>query len=78
MNGIEKAIYIAGSQTKLAKLLGITPQAVQKWAGGKQVPVTRSIEIERVLNGKITRCELRPDIFLDVNSSESIKQVTAA
>lgn len=39
-NGLEKAISLAGSQTALANILGLTPQAIQKWASNGCLPRT--------------------------------------
>jgi DNA-binding transcriptional regulator YdaS (Cro superfamily) len=62
IEALNKAITIAGSQTKLAEKLKITPQAVQQWlVGGRYVPVKRASEIERLTGVK--REQLRPDIF---------------
>jgi DNA-binding transcriptional regulator YdaS (Cro superfamily) len=41
----------------------ITPQAITKWAKHNRVPADRCIVVERVLDGQITRYEMRPDIF---------------
>lgn len=63
-NAIEKAIKLAGSQTKLAKILHITPQALnnQIRAKGKILPV-HCIAIEKHFEGAITRYELDPEHF---------------
>jgi DNA-binding transcriptional regulator YdaS (Cro superfamily) len=61
--GIEKAIRLAGSQTALGNLLGITPQAVQKWAKQGLVPGDRCREVETALAGQVTRYELNPAVF---------------
>ena len=60
MDAIEKAAKIAGSKRKLASLLGITAQAISKW---KRIPSARVIQIERLLERKIKRQELRPDLY---------------
>ncbi|WP_299733890.1 Cro/CI family transcriptional regulator [uncultured Endozoicomonas sp.] len=60
MDAIEKAAKIAGSKRKLARLLGITAQAVSKW---ERIPSDRVIQIERLLERKINRQELRPDLY---------------
>ena len=57
---LEKVFDIAGNKRKLAGLLGISAQAVGKWA---RVPHDRVLEIERVLDGKVSRNELRPDLY---------------
>jgi len=61
--GIEKAVRLAGNQTALANLVGVTPQAIQKWvAQGKPSPEGCK-QIEICLNGQVTRHELDPDLF---------------
>ena len=61
--GIDKAIQLAGSQTALGTLLGLTPQAVQKWASQGTVPGERCREVEALFNGQVTRYELNPVVF---------------
>lgn len=61
--GIVKAIRHAGSQTALGNLLGLTPQAIQKWASQGFVPAERCREVESALNGEVTRYELNPAVF---------------
>ena len=63
MNAVEKAISIMGGQTALANELGITPQAVNHWVTVGQVPINRVTKIEKATKNKVTRAELRPDIF---------------
>ena len=60
--GLKWAIEIAGSQVKLAKLLGITHQAINKW---QTVPVHHLIAIERVTG--VHRSLLRPDLYEEPN-----------
>lgn len=61
--GISKAIRLAGSQTALGALVGLSPQAVQKWAAQGFVPGDMCRKVERVLHGQVTRYELNPDVF---------------
>ncbi|QBQ56609.1 helix-turn-helix domain-containing protein [Nitrosococcus wardiae] len=60
---IPKSIEIVGSQTALARSCGVRYQAVQKWIKKGRVPAERVSAIERATKGRITRYELRPDIF---------------
>ncbi|MGZ9027358.1 MAG: YdaS family helix-turn-helix protein [Telluria sp.] len=62
-SGIQKAVRLAGSQTALADLLHLTPQAVQKWVAHGVAPGERCREIEAALQGEVTRYELNPMIF---------------
>lgn len=61
--GIEKAVRLAGSQTALATLAGVTPQAVQKWVAQGFVPGERCRNLESALDAQVTRYELNPDVF---------------
>ena len=63
--GIAKAIRIAGSQTALGNLLGLTPQAIQKWFAQGVVPGDRCREVEAALNHQVSRYELNPAVFGD-------------
>jgi DNA-binding transcriptional regulator YdaS (Cro superfamily) len=62
-SGIKTAVRLAGSQTALAELLHVSPQAVQKWVAQGVAPGERCREIERVLNKGVTRYKLNPDVF---------------
>lgn len=61
--GIQKAVRLAGSQTALARLSGVTPQAVQKWVTQGYVPSERCRQVETALNGGVARYELNPATF---------------
>lgn len=56
--GLEQAIAAVGTRSKLAALLGISPQAVAQW---RAVPVARCLAVERITG--VSRYELRPDIY---------------
>ncbi len=67
-NGLLKAIKLAGGQTALAKLCGeaVRQPHVYNWLKrnkNKMIPCEYVLAIEKALNGKITRSELRPDIY---------------
>jgi DNA-binding transcriptional regulator YdaS (Cro superfamily) len=55
---LQKAIEKAGGKSKLARLLDITPQAVDQW---KEIPVAQVLKIERALG--IPRDLQRPDFY---------------
>lgn len=54
------AIHHAGGVGRLAKALKIRSQAVSKWT---RAPAARVIGIERACAAKVSRYELRPDIY---------------
>lgn len=57
------AIEFLGSQAALARRLGIRPQAVQQWTTTGRVPADRCLAVEQATGGKISRYDLRPDVF---------------
>lgn len=63
MSPIEKAVFIVGSQTKLANLVGVTPQSVQQWCVKGVVPARRVIAVEQATDGQVTRYELAPELY---------------
>ena len=48
MTGIEQAIRAAGSQAKLAKLLGCSQQNISSWLKREYCPVVHAVAIENV------------------------------
>jgi len=61
MNPISKAAEKAGGQAALAKLLGISSQAVNRMCTTGRVPAERVLAIEAATG--VTRHELRPDLY---------------
>ena len=66
---IERAIAIFGAQNLLAKELGVSKMAVCHWRKNGSVPIERCPDIERLTGGQVTRAQLRPDIFGDLELS---------
>jgi DNA-binding transcriptional regulator YdaS (Cro superfamily) len=60
---ISKAIAIAGSQARLAALVGSTQQSVSWWLNSGVVPPKWVLPIERATDNHVTRHELRPDLY---------------
>jgi DNA-binding transcriptional regulator YdaS (Cro superfamily) len=58
---IQRACELAGSQSALARMLQVTPQAVQNWCATGRVPAERVLEIEKATG--VSRHDLRPDIY---------------
>jgi len=63
MTPIERAVSLVGGQSALARIIGIKPQSVRHWVVSGLVPPRRVIAIEEATGGKVTRQELRPDIY---------------
>lgn len=55
---LKEAIERAGGPSALARILNITPQAVDQW---EQVPIGQVLKVEKALN--MPRELLRPDFY---------------
>lgn len=58
---IVRAVDKVGGQSALAKILKISPQAVQKWCARGSVPALRVLAVEAASG--VSRKALRPDIY---------------
>lgn len=59
---LQRAVDLAGSQSKFAEAIGTSQQNVSNWvAKGKSLPAEYVLAAERVLG--ISRHDLRPDIY---------------
>lgn len=64
IKGLEKAVEIAGSQAELARRLGKKQAHVWNWLHrDKRVPADMVIPIELATEGRVTRHELRSDLY---------------
>ncbi len=65
-SAIDPAIKHFGSQTALAKAIGVTPQTVNQWVRGiRSVPVGKCLAIETKTGGAVKRRDLRPNDWAD-------------
>lgn len=55
---LQIAIDVAGSSISLARLIGVTPQAISQWT---RVPAERVLQVENATG--VPREALRPDIY---------------
>ena len=69
-SGIEAAIRIAGSQTKLAKLVGVTQQNISVWLRQGYVPLLPAVKVEQA-TGVPRRKLLHPEIAVLVKAKRS-------
>ncbi len=57
---LEQAISAAGGTAALARAINVTPQAISQW---DRVPAERVIAVEEATEGKVSRSDLRPDLY---------------
>lgn len=67
ITALKNAIGCVGSQVALAKAIGnVPPSLVWQWLTGRRpIAAHHCIPIERAADGKVTRYDLRPDVFGD-------------
>lgn len=67
MTQIERAVEVCGGQSALARAIGgtIKQAHVWKWLRAGRPPAERCRDIERATGGKVTKEQLRPDIFVE-------------
>ena len=66
LDPVAKAAEAVGGVTQLAKILNISRPAIYQW---KRVPAERVIAIESATGGRVTRHQLRPDIYPEERSA---------
>ncbi len=60
---LQRAVQVAGSQSALARLIGVRQGTLWKWLVTGRVPAEYAVPIEFAAGRLVTRYELRPDIF---------------
>jgi len=65
MNAIERAIQCLqpATQAELARVCQQRPQAITRWVKSGHVPAHYVLQIEKATEAKVTRHDLRPDVF---------------
>lgn len=63
MSPVERAVRAAGGQGALARAVGVSTQAVHQWVKKGHVPAERVLAVEAAVGGKVTRHEIRPDLY---------------
>lgn len=62
-DALREAIRLAGGQSPLASKCGIRQQSVYVWLKTGRLPAERVLQVEKIVGGKVTRYDLRPDIY---------------
>lgn len=78
---VRRACAVVGSQTELARRIGVTVSMVSQWCTGvRPLPVDRCIDIERETAGAVRVEELRPDVDWQVirGPAAAVKQAKVA
>ena len=60
LKAVRRAVDLAGGATKVAEAFGISPQAVSKWPW---CPSKRVLKLEALTGSRVTRYELRADMY---------------
>lgn len=61
---LREAVEAAGGQNATAEKLGTTQSTVWAWIHKlRKVPAERVVDLERACGGRITRHQLRPDLY---------------
>lgn len=64
MDALRRAVEIAGGQAALARKIGKTQAHVWNWLNRDgRVPAEVVLSVERAVDGRVTRHELRPDLY---------------
>lgn len=63
MNAVKRAIEIAGSEAKLARLIGVSQPSINAAKHKGAASARMAVAIERALNGSVTCAELCPEVF---------------
>ena len=64
-SALKKAVEVCGSQSELARRLGLRQGHVWHWLKVGRVPPERCKPIESATGGLVSRRDLRPDVFDD-------------
>ena len=63
LSPVQRAVLIAGSQSELARALGISYQAVQSWIRRDRIPPYQVLSVEKALQGEISAYDLDPTLY---------------
>ena len=72
-SALTKAINITGNVSLLAKAVGVSCTAAQKWERKGFIPPTSILRVEKALKGRVTRYELIDDFFSKQGESNGLE-----
>ncbi len=61
-DALTELVMFAGSKSRLARALNVSPQVVQGWQNRGRISATMAIQAEIVTAGAFTKEYLRPDV----------------
>lgn len=61
--GLAAAIIACGGVTTLANKVGVHQTTISNWGARGRIPAEQVIKVEAATGGKVSRHELRPDIY---------------
>lgn len=70
LSSVQEIISYFGNQSAMARILSISPQAIQRWVSTNHLPIRRAIQIERLTDGKIRLEDMLP--LTGVQKSEDV------
>ena len=62
MAAIDRAAALLGGQARLAEALGVHRMTISQWKR-RQVPASRVLSVEAATGYRVSRHELRPDLY---------------
>ena len=75
-SSFEKAVKIVGSQYRMAKILGKRQSVIWAWLKRGTVSAEYVLKVEQATGGRVTRHELRPDLYPEEDQEESTTGTT--
>lgn len=60
---VEKAIELKGTQSSLAAAMGCSQQQISYLLAAKRISAEMAVAIDRATNGAVSKEELRPDLY---------------
>lgn len=63
LNALEAAVAAAGSQSELARRIGVRQGYIWRWLRAGKIAAEYVLAVEAATGGAVTRHDLRPDVF---------------